>query len=272
LNELLLGGQLSDVGELQGRSFLDFVASEEEANKLKGFLAGTSLSAGQEPAERQEGPASVIVIELKDSAGSRFLATIYHACVGSTDGAEDGSRAEDRCVHLLGVRLQGDPALEREPPPAEVGSLGMPWPPAPVEGPRERRRALAGLIRAPSTSSESEGSLEMVKLPRCPLLDPSRIALRFDAGSTGYFFSRSNVFIGAPEKDVVPGLLDLVSKREADAVDQWVFQEVSRHMQAATRDEPWQPMPFPRPLVFALPARRLKRRFQSPCGSMGWSP
>jgi len=245
VRDLLDGSCSGDPQALEGSSLLDFMATDEAVNRFRLFITNELEQASGRLAGPQQGPASVISVEMKDLQGVPFTARLYHACLG-----DSSSRS-----HLLGVCLAQDIAMQRAPPLLNDANLDIPW--------NEFQATLAQihhmrprLQRAAASSSASDSQAEN---PNTAFCDLSSIAVRFDAGTASFECTRDNVLIGPlRRKSRRVGLLHMLGDADVRAMNRWVVDEVHDQEIASRRGEVRQPAPFPGTLTFKLPKPRLQ--------------
>jgi len=237
LHDLLMAGP-GNPAELQGRSLLEFMASDAESAKLQSFMSG----------ERQQGPASVFSVEMQDLQGARFTVQLHHTLLNG-----DGRKP----LHLLGACLARDPASQREPPPLSNAQIGTPLPrrgEVPEAAPlADWQHLVAGLQKAASVASDSQ-------VEAASLDDPSCIAVRFDAGSLAFDLTRSTVFTGRAKKKI--GLLHMLGQADGLALQRWVKDQVYEYDCAMKRGHPFQPTLFAGKPSFKLLAMRSRQLLQ----------
>jgi len=191
------------------------------------------LSSGQ---EQEQGPASILSVDMKDSEGVTFTARLYHTCLGAGPAP----------AHLLGICLAQDPAMRREPPPGNDADFSIPW---------DRFQATLLQIHQMrprlqrAASSSGSGSQAEEAAPD----DPSSIAVRFDAGTDNFKCTRNNLLSGQLRKGKLVGILDLLSQADVHDLERWVFREVQDQHLAVHESRAREPATFPRPLTLKLP-------------------
>jgi len=239
VRELFNGCFVGDPQGLEGRSLLDFMATDAAGEQLRSFIASEVERAIGFSPEQEQGPASILAVDMKDSEGVTFTAQLYHTCLGTGPAP----------AHLLGICLAQDPAMRREPPPGNDTDFSVPW---------DRFQATLlqihqmrpGLQRA--ASSSGSGSQAEEAAPD----DSSSIAVRFDAGTDNYKCTRNNLLSGPLRSGKQVGILDMLSQADVHDLERWVFFEVSRQDRAAHHGRAFEPAIFPRPLTLKLPKTR----------------
>lgn len=235
LYNLLCPGQPGTAATLEGHNLLDFVASPPaDLERFHQFLT-------QPVTNPRQGLAEAFCVQMKAEDGSSFFVDIFHAYLGSR------SRSPS---HLLGIRL----VPERSHPSEDTTLL---------RNRRGRLRCRDVQIISPSESvsqaSASDDSADGSSSsgsetgdPESPVaadeVDPSTVAIRFDAGSPGFELCVSNQIVLSDKSNRrLRTLMDCIPAGTQHGFEQWIVREI--------HSAPWNQTVITAPLVGGLSLR-----------------
>eukprot|EP00405_Crypthecodinium_cohnii_P020818 CAMPEP_0206482122 /NCGR_PEP_ID=MMETSP0324_2-20121206/38666_1 /ASSEMBLY_ACC=CAM_ASM_000836 /TAXON_ID=2866 /ORGANISM="Crypthecodinium cohnii, Strain Seligo" /LENGTH=531 /DNA_ID=CAMNT_0053959969 /DNA_START=361 /DNA_END=1956 /DNA_ORIENTATION=+ len=224
LYEFLVGahGKPSD---LQGRPLCEFLQDEQDANLARSMLASKQDDTGSESSnsEGEGGAAGAFNVRIQYAAGCCARVQVFFARLASQK-------------ILLGLRTEAG-----EPSPHE------PRPDISDQSPSQTETARHGKAEEEGNTTNVNG----VDDYECQKPNPSRLAIRFDAGSDHFTVDGLNpCFGGFSSMRMRPqALLPWVAPQERKAFEDWVVQSV----QNAPWDQPSVTECFGEPLTMTLP-------------------